>query len=403
MNSSFPTHSHRAAMLAVMRGATLPGVLFVPRLDIWHNRNRARGTLPAGFENLTLREVCRRLGVGLHSVIPDFLRTAPVEDLYHRALGFYNNPSFPYRVDFGDVDFEVEQSAEELQVRYHVAGRVLVTRCAFGAALERSGVSIPDVLEHAVKEPSDYAALAGLFDRVRIVPQAAGYEAYRAAVGEEGVAVAFLSLAGGPMQHILRDLRSFEAFCLDLYDIPGEVERLAQSLARLYDEMIAAVLPTSAEVAILGANYDLAITPPPFFEQHIAPWLNRAADRLHARGKLLLTHTDGENQGLLPAYQRCRFDIADSVCPVPMTRVTLREHRQAFGDRVTIWGGLPSVLMLKNSCGEAEFRAFVADLLRDLRPYDHFILSVADTLPPDADFDRLRYLCDVTRAVTSGR
>lgn len=79
-----------------------------------------------------------------------------------------------------------------------------------------------------------------------------------------------------------------------------------------------------------------------------------------------------------------------------MTRVTLRKHRQAFGDRVTIWGGLPSVLMLKNSCGEAEFRGFVQALLRDLWPYDHFILSVADTLPPDADFDRLRYLCDVT-------
>lgn len=139
---------------------------------------------------------------------------------------------------------------------------------------------------------------------MRIVPQPAGYEAYRAAVGEEGVAVAFLSLAGGAMQHILRGLRAFESFCLDMYDIPGELERLAESLARLYDEIIAAVLPTSAEVAILGANYDLAITPPPLFEQHIAPWLNRAADRLHARGKRLLTHTDGENQGLLPAYQQ---------------------------------------------------------------------------------------------------
>lgn len=158
--NDFPAHSHRAAMLAVMRGATPPGVVFVPRLDIWHNRNRARGTLPAGFENLTLREVCRQLGVGLHSVIPDFLRTAPVESLYHRALGFYNNSSFPYRVDFSGVDFVVEQGAEELKVRYHSGGRELVTRCAFGAALERSGVSIPDVLKHVVKEPADYAALA---------------------------------------------------------------------------------------------------------------------------------------------------------------------------------------------------------------------------------------------------
>ena len=31
----------------------------------------------------------------------------------------------------------------------------------------------------------------------------------------------------------------------------------------------------------------------------------------------LLTHTDGENQGLLQHYVASNFDIADSVCPAP--------------------------------------------------------------------------------------
>ncbi|MDD5705167.1 MAG: hypothetical protein PHR35_04525, partial [Kiritimatiellae bacterium] len=65
--------NHRDRMLAVIRGATPDGLVFVPRLDIWHNRNRERGTLPAGYENLSLRDVAAKLGGGLHAFVPDFI------------------------------------------------------------------------------------------------------------------------------------------------------------------------------------------------------------------------------------------------------------------------------------------------------------------------------------------
>lgn len=126
----------------------------------------------------------------------------------------------------------------------------------------------------------------------------------------------------------------------------------------------------------------------------MAPRLNRATDQLRAAGKYLLTHTDGENRGLLPAYKLCRFDVADSVCPAPMTKVTMREYREFFGQRTTIWGGIPSSLMLSNACSNVDFRQFVWTLIRDCRPYDHLILGIADTTPPAADFDRIRYLAE---------
>ncbi|MEJ2564745.1 MAG: hypothetical protein P8141_02065, partial [Gammaproteobacteria bacterium] len=37
----------------------------------------------------------------------------------------------------------------------------------------------------------------------------------------------------------------------------------------------------------------------------------KAGDRLNKQGKYLLTHTDGENKGLLPVFGTCRFDDAD--------------------------------------------------------------------------------------------
>jgi hypothetical protein len=387
---------YRARMLKVLRGETPERPLFVPRLDIWYNRNHARGTLPAGYENLSLREVAQKLGVGLHAVVPDFIRSAPAEDLHHRGLGFYNNPEFPYVADFSGVSFDVEQGAEELKVVYHTRRGDLVTRCGYGPHLFASGSSIPDVLEHAVKTPEDYARLAEVFSRVRIRPAPERFAARRERIGADGVAVAFLSLACGPMHHLLRDCRKYEAFCLDLYDDPGLLAGCAEALATIYDAILASAAASTAEVVLFGANYDEVVTYPPFFAEHVAPWLNRATDAMRAAGKLLLTHTDGENQGLLPVLRDCRFDVADSICPAPMTKVTLAAYRAFFGTRATIWGGIPSNILLRACCPEAEFRAFVRQVLAECRPYDRLILSIADTTPPDAEFGRIQYLAEAS-------
>src|SRR5256885_15203654 len=73
------------------------------------------------------------------------------------------------------------------------------------------------------------------------------------------------------------------------------------------------------------------------FRKHILPPLRDYVGVLHRKGKYLMTHTDGENRLLLPLYQEAGFDIADSLCPYPMTRSSLEEIRAAFADRITIW------------------------------------------------------------------
>jgi hypothetical protein len=197
----------------------------------------------------------------------------------------------------------------------------------------------------------------------------------------------------------MRDLRKLEPFFFDMVDDPGPVLSLAETLAPIYEALIEAGCRSSAEVVLLGANYDDSITYPPFYETYILPWLHAAGERLHAAGKLLLTHTDGENRQLLPLLLRSGFDIADSICPAPMTRLSLREYRSAFGGNITIWGGIPSIMVLENSCGEEDFRAYVDAALEESRPYDRLILSVADTLPPDADWDRILYIRDRVAAL----
>jgi len=137
-------------MLEIIRGEIPNRLLFVPRLDIWYHQNKARGTLPRGYENLSLMDVSSKLGVVFHSVVPDFIRSAPVEDLYHRGLGFYNNPDFPYMVDFGDLEYDVHISEDEMITIYYTTKGEIKTRCNYGAKFFKTGSSIPNIIEPAV-------------------------------------------------------------------------------------------------------------------------------------------------------------------------------------------------------------------------------------------------------------
>ena len=389
----------RDRMLEVVRGEKRNGLVFVPRLDVWYNKNKTQATLPDGFDRQSLREIAERLKVGFHSVIPDFIRSGHESDLYHRALGFYNHPDFPYRADFSNIDFKTAGDGDKLTVKYYTSTGELSTSIKWGNELFASGVSIPDILESAIKTADDYRKVAEIFSKIKIIDTPERYDRYHARIGTAGLAVAYISLACSPYQFIMRDLRKMELFFTDLYDCPQAIDALAEVTEGLYEKMINAALATRAEVVLLGANYDATITYPPFFRDYCLPYLKKAARQCHNTGKFLLTHTDGENKGLTDLYLESEFDIADSVCPAPMTKLSLTECREIFRDKITIWGGIPSVLMLKSSCPFSDFRNYIDGIITGCAPYDHLILSIADTMPPDADFSRLLYISESVQKV----
>lgn len=374
--------------------------MLVPRLDIWYNANKLRNSLPGEFKKLSLTEVSQKLGVGFHSVIPAFMSTGNIENIYHRGMGFYNHPCFPYRVDFSDVDFKIKICNGELKVTYYSKSGPLTTGINYSQDFLNSGASIPDITECAIKTPDDYLRLSDIISRIKIIPTPEKYAMHHDLVGDKGAAVAFLSLAAGPMQHIMRDLIKFEQFIYDACDFPQLMRELELALTEIYKKIIDSARLTKAEIALFGANYDAAITSPPFFDEHIKPWLVYAAEQLHAADKFLLTHTDGENRGLIQSLIDSNFDVADSICPAPMTTLSMREYRDAFNQKITIWGGIPSLIMLKSSCNDGCFKDFFNRLLDETYPFNHLIFSIADTMPPDADFDRLLYICDRIKSLS---
>jgi hypothetical protein len=386
--------THRQRILAAIRGEVPDRLPWVPRLEFWQRAGLRRGTLPSELRSLTLTEIAERLGVGCHWSGLDEADCTADPGMIDRGLGIFNRPRLTFKVTLQDVERRVIERGMKTTVEYHTPVGSIRTQAAFTEEMLDSGASMSIIVEHAIHRPLDFDVAGYIFSHLKVEPCMEGYMAYRQEIGEQGVAVAFLSGSACPMQHIMKDLMPLEDFFYTLHDCPEKVLRLAEQMEPYYQQIKAFGAESPAELILLGGNYDDSITHPAFFEKYILPALRDYAQVLHAKGKYLMTHTDGENKLLLPLYLRTGFDVADSVCPYPMTRCTLEEIRAAFADRITIWGGIPSTLLCPGSSTEDEFRRSVDQLIERYASESRFILGVSDMVTADALWERLLYVTE---------
>ncbi len=386
--------THKERILAACRGEVPDCIPWIPRLDLWYNAHRRAGTLPKGFEGATLRQITDGLGVGYHAVVPDFLNVDSLNDIVDQGLGIYRLKEMPFTTVLHGVEREVTREEHRTRVVYHTPVGSVSCTVRYTPEMRAAGASLPWAEEHALKGPADYQVLEHIFSHLEVIPDETRYRQWQEWVGEAGVAVAYGWLAASPIHHIMRELMTMTEFFLEMHDYPERLAALAESMEPWFEHTLAALAQSSAEVIFVGANYDETITYPPFFEEHLLPWLVRAGEIAHEQGKLLLTHTDGENEGLLELYRRCNFDIADSICPAPMTKLTLAEAIEGLPG-ITIWGGIPSVAVCDSSMREAEFARIVDEAIDLARGSSHLILSIADTTPATANFQRLLQITEL--------
>jgi hypothetical protein len=339
--------NNKERVLATLKGEPTDQLPYIPRLDLWYKANKVRGTLPDQYRNASLFDIVDDLGIGYHHVVPDFLDFIDPLDELDRCLGIYRLRTLPYRILLRGIKRNVFYDGDVTTVEYitpygNVSGKVL-----YDDSMRRAGVTITHVFEQVIKSVEDYKAVAYIFENAEVLPAYDQYLIAKEEVGDRGVAVAWVSLSGSPMHLIQKELMSYELFFYELYDHPN---------------------------------------------------LAAAADVLHGNNKFLLTHTDGENKGLLECYLESRIDIADSICPAPMTSLTLKEAREAFNGKITIWGGIPSISVLENSMSDYEFEAYLDRVFsEEIGRGDHLILSIADTTPPDAKCSRIEQIAKLAQ------
>jgi len=171
------------------------------------------------------------------------------------------------------------------------------------------------------------------------------------------------------------------------------VERLYELAVELSGKMLDIVADSHFEVPTVDGNWSDDIHTP-VFKKYFVPWLRGAVDFLHSKGKLSQVHIDGEMKRLIPMFLETGVDVAEAWSPAPMTSVTTAELRKAWGDKVTIWGGVPSMLF-EPQYSDQEFDDYVLNLFKEVSPGNSFIMGMGDNLPFDGKIERVGRIVDL--------
>ena len=391
--------THKERILKAARGEMPDMLPYIPRIDLWYSANSRAGTLPGQHRGRTAYEISRAEGWGLMTASIDFTYQFLPEALLHRAIGAYALKEHVFKFVFSSkIGVRVKEEGERTFIEYHTPRGMVSTCKVYNEEMKRGGVSIPWVEEHIIKKPEDYRVVACLFENLDIIPQYDAFLKWEKEVGEDGLCAAWFAGAASPMHHIQKYFLDATEFFFHYQDYQKEMRALAEAMTPLYEKALKLIAESPARAVNWGGNYDEMITYPPYFKKELLPWIQKASSAMGARGKFVFCHCDGENQGLLDLIRDSGMHVAESVCPYPMTKVKIEEYYRCWSDRLTIFGGVPSNILLPSSATDEEFQAFLDDLFKAIAPGKRFILGVADTTPRDADFSRLKRIGEMVQA-----
>lgn len=365
--------TNRERILAILAGAAPDRIPWIPRLLLWYNARQRTGTLPEKYRGCSLREVERDLGVG-----------TPARD------------GVVFRTRMSGVEVREHWVRElELLTEYRTPAGTVTTRFRGSEVLRQKGIQDLQC-EFMLKRRKDYAAVAYLVEHTQFTPAYEEYAAYEASVGDDGYPM--VHCGDCPFHHWMRALVGYENAFYHLQDYPNEVERLlAVMLQRDREIAWKLVLDSPARLILHGVHFSSQMTPPSLFERYITPYYREFSQQLRARGKTLALHADNDTRHILRHIEQAGFGMAECFATHPLVETTLAEARSAWGNRVIIWGGVPSVI-LESHYSQAQFEAYMAEVFRTIAPGDAFILGVADNVMPEAEIDRIARITEMVES-----
>lgn len=364
--------NNRERIRAILHHQSPDRLPWIPRLELWYNARVMTGTMPQQWRGLSLREIERELGLG-----------TPARD------------GRIFEVHYEGVQVSTRDEGTKCITEYRTPLGTVRQVTGFSATLEKQGLP-GRVEEHLLKGPQDYRVWEWILERCCYVPTYDEYRAYDAQIGEDGLPL--ITAGENPFYEFLEVLAGYQNAFYQLADHPREVERLLSVITEVHRERLWPVVAESpAQLLLHGSHLSSQFTPPAFFEKYILPYYQEFIPLMHDRGKWVAMHADADASRILGLIERAGWDMVECFVTAPMVPLTLAQAREAWGERVIIWGGLPS-LLFSPSVPEAEFRAFVLEQFDIIAPGDAFILGVADNVMPDSLIDRVAWVSEQVEA-----
>jgi uroporphyrinogen-III decarboxylase len=237
------------------------------------------------------------------------------------------------------------------------------------------GAAAPYLVEHILKDEDDFEVVKWILNHAEIEPSYADFEAKEAMVGEEGFTIGMMDRV--PFQRILLDFMGEEHTVYQMMDNPKNFKYLLDVLSDQGQEVLRISLASPALMLEFTDNVEGSITSPKLFQEYCIPFLQAAADKIHAQDRFLGSHMDGDLTSLLQLVPECGVDVVESFSPAPLTRLAFDDAWEAWHGKVLMWGAIPSPIF-ESHVPENEFVDWVSRMLDTIGDNGQIILGIGD-------------------------
>ena len=202
--------------------------------------------------------------------------------------------------------------------------------------------------------------------------------------GHLGAPTAFLPRVS--VQRLYIDLMGVQETIYALEDYPETVEAYFAALRECHLRLIDVVCKSPIHIINFGDNLHCGTLSPELLKKYVLPEYKLRCEKLHAAGKFVNAHFDGDNKAYLPYYQQTGLDGIEAITPIPQGDVTLEEVKEAMGDMVLL-DGIPAVYF-DETYPEEVLVDCVHKLLDLFAP--NLILGISDEMSSMGNIERIR-------------
>jgi len=245
------------------------------------------------------------------------------------------------------------------------------------------------IRKHLLDSPDDFPVVESLMDSLCCEPKWELYHSWCEALGT--LAFPYVQLPYSGSGYLISRYMGVEKTVYALMDEPEKVKKVVDRINDCNLRILDAIIDGPFKTLFISDNYDSNVQTPDFFDRYVRDYYSEVARRLHAAGKHLAVHVDGESRGVLGKLAECGVDCADALTPAPMFALTPEQMRQAAGPELILSGGIPAGVFGPGA-SEAEFIECVKNWLDTRDDSYRLLMAAGDQVPPEARFERIAML-----------
>lgn len=235
-------------------------------------------------------------------------------------------------------------------------------------------------IEHFCKQPRDLEIIKVALAATHYEPRYEVVQRVMGQMGEQGLGD--MVIWRSPFGKLVQSYLGLEGAVYALADDPQYLEDFMEIQEAKDLEVVRLAAEAPERLIIISDHADENLIAPPYYRQYCIPYYRKACDILHAGGKFVSTHLDGNFKGFFPMLGETGFDLLDGCTPGPVGNYEVEELAEAVPEGMYAYCGVPAPMFCEQMDNEAIFT--FADRIMDAFA-GRGILNVGDILPANGD------------------